>query len=268
MTYRGFTITQIFGGANPNYRLGYHPGIDLRFALGSHQPAFAAGRATFQRDLNDGYGNTGTITLDNGDTIFYAHLAANGILVPSGSRVANNQPTFVTGKSGWVEGVHAHVEYRLNGNKNTPVDITKKLGEEVKIGSQSNWRARFNRLHHQLVRNGDMSDAVFNSIVGQDAWAIVESWSDHPEANRLIEYQKVGETATKDRWDLQIYNLQDQLKAVRAALENEKNKEPQVVIKEVEKIVEKIKEVPVEVIVEPSWLVKVREFINNFLGRK
>ena len=32
------------------------------------------------------------------------------------------------------------------------------------IGSQSNWRWRFNRLHRQLVRNADMSDAVLRVL--------------------------------------------------------------------------------------------------------
>lgn len=128
-TWRGYTITQPFGVPNPDYRLKYHPGTDLRFALGTHQPAFAAGTARYHRDTGDGYGHTGTITLPNGDVIFYAHLKTNGILVTTGTRVEEMQPVFVTGSSGWVQLVHAHVEYRIGGNKNNPVDITKKLGE-------------------------------------------------------------------------------------------------------------------------------------------
>lgn len=134
MTWRGHTVTQIFGVANNNYRLGYHPGTDFRFSLGDPQPAFAAGVARFYKDRMDGYGNFGTITLDNGDVIFYAHLEK--ALVSSGSRVVNGQPVFVTGATGWVEGVHAHIEYRVGGDKNTPVDITKKLKEEDVIGKE------------------------------------------------------------------------------------------------------------------------------------
>lgn len=131
MTWRGYTITQPFGVKNTAYRLGYHPGTDFRFSLGSHQPAFADGVAHYQKDNGGGYGNTGTISLPNGDKIFHAHLKANGILVAQGSKVTNGQMVFVTGDTGWIEGVHAHVEYRIGGSQNNVVDITKKLGEQM-----------------------------------------------------------------------------------------------------------------------------------------
>ncbi|MFI8694229.1 hypothetical protein [Dietzia maris] len=82
------------------------------------------------------------------------------------------------------------------------------------IQNQPNWRARFNRLHRQLVGNWDMSDAVFRSIVGNDAWKIVESWSDHQNANQALSDQVLGELARKDKWQQQIYDLQAQVKAL------------------------------------------------------
>lgn len=82
--------------------------------------------------------------------------------------------------------------------------IVKDVNNEVKIGSESNWRGRFNRLHRQLVGNWDMSDEVFKSIVGQEAWKVVESWSDHSDANNTLRYQEVGQTAVKDDWSGQI----------------------------------------------------------------
>lgn len=93
--------------------------------------------------------------------------------------------------------------------------LRKKGGQEVVIGSEANWRARFNRLHRQLVRNADMPEAVFKSIQGQDAWKVVENWSDHPESNTLLQYQVTGETATRDNWPGQIYSLQAALKAAQ-----------------------------------------------------
>lgn len=88
-------------------------------------------------------------------------------------------------------------------------------GEDMpKIGKESNWRWRFNRLHRQLVGNWDMSDATFNAIVGQEAWKVVENWSDHPNANQALADQLLGELARKDKWDQQIYALQDQVKAL------------------------------------------------------
>ena len=99
------------------------------------------------------------------------------------------------------------------------INFDKWIGDdEVKIGSGENWYWRFNRFHHQLVRNGDLPREVFNAIVGQDAWKVLEQWSDHPEANQLIEWQKIGQQASKDRWDLQIYGLQDKLNIANANL--------------------------------------------------
>jgi murein DD-endopeptidase MepM/ murein hydrolase activator NlpD len=138
MTYRGMVITQAFGVPNPAYRLNFHPGTDLLKKIPDSQIALASGVARFffapptadPKQRGGGYGNTGTITLPNGDVLFYAHLADNGILVPNGSKVTDGQKVFVTGNSGWITGVHAHIEYRLGGDKNRPVDITKKLPEE------------------------------------------------------------------------------------------------------------------------------------------
>lgn len=99
------------------------------------------------------------------------------------------------------------------------VSEAKKLlkGEqEVKIGPESNWRWRMNRLHHQLVRNADMSDNVFKSIVGQDAWKIVESWSSHKESDQLIKDQVLGEKARKENWTGKISDLQKQLEDAKA----------------------------------------------------
>lgn len=82
--------------------------------------------------------------------------------------------------------------------------------QEVKIGSGDNWRWRFNRLHHQLVRNADMPEEVFQAIIGKDAWGVAESWSSHPESDQLIKWQEIGETADRDKWTQQIYTLQDE----------------------------------------------------------
>lgn len=138
-TFRGITITQPFGVKDPSYRLGFHPGTDLSRKLGDKQPAYATGIARFQyapptkdpKARGGGYGNTGTITLPNGDVIFHSHLKDNGILVANGSKVTEGQDVFVTGDTGWINGIHEHVEYRLGGDIDRPVDITKKLGEYV-----------------------------------------------------------------------------------------------------------------------------------------
>lgn len=90
-------------------------------------------------------------------------------------------------------------------------------------------------------------------------------------ANTIVsEFLGSQEFKTHDSF---VKNATKQIQDLQAALRNEQNKPPKVIEKEVEKIVTKIEkiEVPVEVIktveVEPSWLIKVREFINNFLKR-
>lgn len=88
----------------------------------------------------------------------------------------------------------------------------------VKIGSGDNWRWRMNRMHHQLVRNADMPEAVFQAIIGQDAWSVAESWSSHPESDQLIKWQEIGETADRDKWTQQIYTLQDERNIANANL--------------------------------------------------
>jgi len=130
----------------------------------------------------------------------------------------------------------------------------KELETEMKIGSGDNWFYRFNRLHHQLVRNGDMDRKVFNNIVGGDAWSVVESWSDHPEADKLLQYQLLGELATKDSWQRQIAdrtlerdNANTEIIKLQAAL----------VEKPKEVIVTVIKEVPVEIIKEIRMPVEI-----------
>ncbi len=90
--------------------------------------------------------------------------------------------------------------------------------EEVKIGNGDNWRFRMNRLHHQLVGNWDMSDQVFKSIIGKEAWQVIEDWSDHNNADKLLKDQELGELARKDKWDQQIYDLQAALAKANQAL--------------------------------------------------
>jgi len=82
--------------------------------------------------------------------------------------------------------------------------VVKDINNEVKIGSESNWRGRFNKLHRQLVGNWDMSDDTFKAIVGQEAWKVVENWSDHPSSGTAQVYQELGERAINEKWEQTI----------------------------------------------------------------
>lgn len=117
--------TQKFGVRNPAYRLGYHPGTDYSAANGTKAKAASNGKWRYYPGNNGGYGNVGTITLSNGDVLWYAHLLRN--LIKSGSNVKAGQFVAQTDSTGWVTGPHLHIEYRLKGSQNRPIDFEKKL---------------------------------------------------------------------------------------------------------------------------------------------
>lgn len=99
------------------------------------------------------------------------------------------------------------------------VNLDQYIIEEnqMRVGQQIGYDV-LNRLHHQIVGNWDMTKAYWDSIQGKDFASLMLEWSNHPDAQRAIDEQVVGENALRDRWDLQIYSLQDQLKAANANL--------------------------------------------------
>lgn len=86
-------------------------------------------------------------------------------------------------------------------------------GADMKIGKEIGYDV-LNRLHHQIVGNWDMSKAYWDSIQGRNFSDLMLEWSNHPDSNTALKEQEFGEYAYNDRWDLQIYSLQDQLKAM------------------------------------------------------
>lgn len=99
------------------------------------------------------------------------------------------------------------------------VNFDKWIKEESmarRIVNASNWRWRFQRLHRQLVGNWDMSEKTFQAIVGQDPWTVVESWSDHPNADQATADQALGERARVDKWQKQITDLQKKVNELSA----------------------------------------------------
>lgn len=231
-TFRGKVITQPFGVRNSVYRMGYHAGTDFAYELNERQPALASGIARFQKDTGSGYGNTGTITLSNGDVLFYAHLKANGILVKSGSKVTEGQAVFITGDTGYIRGVHAHIEYRLKGDQNRPVDLTKKLED-------------YTMLTATQVKNIFKSDLRRNPDAAE-----VKKWTGKPE----LALRKGVINTLKKREDNHKKTITD----IRKQLEAAQKKPAEVVVKEVEKIVEKV----VEVDATPSILRRIAEFLG------
>ena len=75
-----------------------------------------------------------------------------------------------------------------------------------KIQNTPNWKARFWKIHHMFIP-WDMSDEVFGSIVGQEAWTVVENWNDHPGVEEQLKNIAIGKLARQDNWEDQIHRL-------------------------------------------------------------
>lgn len=143
-------------------------------------------------------------------------------------------------------------------NKPQPVGVVGVIPDA------DNYYWRYGQKLAERLRGRQLSREEFRQhLVGKSDLTAIEILSDDPEADKAQDAQNLGFIAIRDNWEGQIKTLQQQLKDVQTALANEQAKPPVEVIKEVEKIVEK--EVIVEV--EPSWLTKVRDFINNFLKK-
>lgn len=177
-----------------------------------------------------GYGHIGVLL--SGDRVFEENVGLAG----TASRV------IYSGRESWT--VYAsridplYTSWRRGAPKFYRINTYFEEEPEVKIGTEDNWRWRFNRFHHQIVGNWDMGDDTWNSIKGKDAWDVLEQWSDHPNADQLINDQVLGQEAREKNWAGKITDLEKQLA--------EKPKEVLVV-----------KEVPVEKIVEKEVIKEV-----------
>ena len=114
-----FRITVWFGEAGGYWETGYHTGIDFATAYGT--PVVSVAGATVAQTGWDGsYGNQIRLTLENGDQVWYNHLAA--IEVNVGDTVLKGQEIGRVGETGNAYGYHLHFEYRLASDLETPVD--------------------------------------------------------------------------------------------------------------------------------------------------
>lgn len=98
-----------------------------------------------------------------------------------------------------------------------PIAILRRKGTPQQGGNNmipngENEFNRWNDLHHRL--RGRYSDrATFQNVAVGKTWlSQIELLSDDPEANGWFQDAVVGQVAVRDKWDQQIYGLQDQLK--------------------------------------------------------
>lgn len=195
-----------------------HLALDLAANQGVHVKAPESGMVVgFNKDPSSYFGGLYVVIAgDSGHRHYMGHHSA--VHVNLNQRVSEGQHIASVGSTGLATGPHVHWEVTKNGAAVNPANIAKQsqgvISMARKIVNSANWRWRFQRLHWQLVGNWNMSDKVFQSIVGQDPWTVVEGWSDHPNANQSMEYQRIGQMAVQDKWQKQIYDLQAQVKSL------------------------------------------------------
>lgn len=138
------SVTQKFGVPNSAYRLGYHPGTDYGCNTGTAIKATATGYAKWYPGSNGGYGNVLALVLASGDVVWHAHCLKAGKTrsVAKGAVIAYSDNT------GWTTGPHLHIEYRIKGDQNRPIDFEKWLKahpewpRKVTITSTANVRTK------------------------------------------------------------------------------------------------------------------------------
>lgn len=123
-------VTQPYGIRNSAYRLGFHPGTDFGSPTGTPIKATTSGTVRYYPGSNGGYGNVAALILKNGDVVWHSHLSRAG----KTGGVAKGATIGYTGNTGWTTGPHLHVEYRVGGSQNRPIDFEKwlKAHPEVK----------------------------------------------------------------------------------------------------------------------------------------
>lgn len=89
---------------------------------------------------------------------------------------------------------------------------------DMPIPNADNYYGRY-RKAMQYIRGRDMSRQEFNAnFVGNTDLRMLEAMLDSPEADAQLDYANWGRLAKKDKWDQQIYGLQDQKKALEAEI--------------------------------------------------
>lgn len=85
-------------------------------------------------------------------------------------------------------------------------------GDEMPIPNDDNHYARWRQLGW-FIRGRELSRQEFiNAAVGRTWLNAMEILADNEEANAAQHAQSIGQVAVRDKWDQQIYGLQDQLK--------------------------------------------------------
>ena len=113
-----FGTRRMYNGQQRNY----HPGLDLKAAVGTPILAPAKAKVVLARDL---YFTGGTVALDHGYGLItlYAHMSE--IKVKPGDSVETGHELGLSGATGRVSGPHLHWQAVIHGVKVNPLDLIK-----------------------------------------------------------------------------------------------------------------------------------------------
>jgi len=251
-----YTITTEFGVKDSYALFGYHSGVDYAVPYG--RPIYAPVSGVAQTIVSNTGGNMVVIF----DGQLYHRLMHNSTFsIPNDVKVAEGQEVASAGSTGLSTGVHCHWDINTRG-------ITAKAFSD--FVSPADWLAG------KYVNNNTSAPAqggnqVFNNEAEvQEAYVFLRgkqgtsaearSWVGLPKQR----FFQVG-LAEANSYRQYTANLEQQLKDVQKALDNEKLKPPKEVVKEVVKVVEKPVEVVKEVRIEAP--VDEKEVVVNWLKR-
>jgi len=100
-----------------------HSGLDIGDKTGNPIYAAEAGKVEKAGWNNGGYGNYVIINHGNGLQTLYGH--ASKVLVSVGDSVSRGQTIALVGSTGRSTGPHLHMEVRLNGSRQNPLNYIK-----------------------------------------------------------------------------------------------------------------------------------------------
>lgn len=262
-----YTITTEFGVRDSYAKFGYHSGVD--YAVPTGRPIYAPVSGQLTNVVSPTGGNMVVIF----DGRFYHRLMHNSSFSRGNGPVQEGQEVAKAGTTGLSTGPHCHWDINTQGTTPTSfsafvspsewlagkyVTQTPQGGEVLTLSTA---RILAERVLGRKGAIGGNADADLNkNHVGKDANAKILEFEGSSEGKA---YQ--ARLAALESKAAQTDSLKKQISDLQVALKNEQNKPPKEVIKEVVQIVKEPVEVVKTVEVEPSWLTKVREFLNNFL---
>lgn len=131
-----FKVTSTRGYRNLCGRREYHGGLDV-VALGNDKSVYAVADGVVDATPYEanGFGYYVRQKLDNGERIYYGHLAKGSVCVKAGQKIKKGDKLGTMGSTGNSTGAHTHIEWRVKGTSKESLDICELTGIPNKIGT-------------------------------------------------------------------------------------------------------------------------------------